>query len=109
MEINDYQTQIRDYIDYPLELGPYSIILSLQNNVGVLSDKLNVALKNDHGALTKEARMKCAISIGDILFDLTNITSELGYTMDDILSINLTKHRMGKEKEINEDKTNKNS
>lgn len=98
MEVNDYQNQIRDYVDYPLELGPFSIILSLQKNVGKLSEKLNDSLMNDHGQFTKEQTMKCIISLGDILFDLTNIATDLGYTMNDVISLNLTKHRLSQER-----------
>ena len=99
MEINDYQVQIRDYIDYPPELGPFSVILSLQNNVGNLSSKLNEALIKDHGNFTKENRMKTAISLGDILFDICNMAADLDYSMNDIISLNLMKHRMTIEKE----------
>ena len=51
MDINDYQKTIREYIDYPLELGPFSVILDLQNNVGALSNKLNDALVKDPNVL----------------------------------------------------------
>ena len=104
MEINDYQNQIREYIDYPPELGPFSIILSLQNNVGNLASKLNDALINDHGNFTKENRMKTAISLGDSLFDICNMAADLGYSMNDIISLNLMKHKMTAEKESNKDK-----
>jgi hypothetical protein len=54
MEINEYQSQIRDYGDYPLELGPFSVILSLQNNVGKLSAKL----KNERQQCAEEVIAK---------------------------------------------------
>ena len=104
MEINEYQNQIRDYIDYPKELGPFSVILSLQNNVGNLSNKLNDALINDHGNFSKENRMKTAISLGDILFDITNMATDLGYSMNDIISLNIMKHQMSNEKKKEDDK-----
>jgi hypothetical protein len=107
MEINDYQKQIRDYIDYPLTLGPFSVILDLQNNVGNLSAKLNDALIKDHGSFTKETKTKAAISIGDILFDLSNIAYDLGFSFNEIISLNLMKHRMNIEKQIKENETNK--
>lgn len=106
MEVNDYQNQIRDYVDYPEELGPFSVILSLQNNVGKLSEKLNDSLMNDHGQFSKELTMKCIISLGDILFDLTNIAFDLGYTMNDVISLNITKHRLAKDKEERAQKLN---
>lgn len=109
MEVNEYQTTIRNYVDYPQELGPFSVILSMQNNVGSLANKLNDALINDHGNFSKENRMKTAISLGDILFDLTNMATDLGYTMNDIISLNLMKHRMASEKEKEKEDNNKKS
>lgn len=102
MEVNEYQNQIRDYVEYPEELGPFSVILSLQNNVGKLAEKLNDSLTNDHGQFSKELTMKCIISLGDILFDLTNIAFDLGYTMNDVISLNITKHRLEKDKKEKE-------
>lgn len=104
MEVNEYQNQIRDYVEYPEELGPFSVILSLQNNVGKLAEKLNDSLTNDHGQFSKELTMKCIISLGDILFDLTNIAFDLGYTMNDVISLNITKHRLEKDKKEKEQK-----
>ena len=54
MEINDYQTQIRNYVDYPTDIGPFTTILDLSLNVGKLSDKLNKVLVNNHGSFSKE-------------------------------------------------------
>lgn len=105
MEVNDYQKQIRDYINYPVELGPFSVILSLQNNVGNLSLKLNDALTKDHGSFTKETKTKAAISLGDILFDLSNIAYDLGLSLNEIISLNLMKHRMNIEKQMKENES----
>ena len=61
MEINDYQKTIREYLDYPVEIGPFSVILDLQNNVGILANKLNDALIKDHGNFTKVTKTKAII------------------------------------------------
>lgn len=92
MDINDYQSQIRNFIDYPIEIGPFTVILDLQKNVGNLSEKLNKSLTTDHGSFSKEDKIKIAISLGDILYNVTNMASDLGLTMNDVVSINLTKH-----------------
>lgn len=92
MEINEYQTQIRNFADYPIDVGPFTVILELHHNVGRLSDKLNKVLIKDHGAFSKEDKFKVAISLGDILNNISNIATDLGLTMNDIISINLTKN-----------------
>ena len=92
MEVNDYQNEIRKYVNYPLELGPFTVILDLQSDIGKLSNKLNKVLVDNHGEFTKENKFKTAISLGDILFNITNIATDLGYTLNDIISINLMKY-----------------
>ncbi len=91
MDINEYQEKIKEYINYPQEIGPYSTILSLMENVGKLSEKLNTVLINDKGSFDKKSSLNVIISIGDILFDISNITRDIGYTMNDVISINLMK------------------
>jgi uncharacterized protein with PhoU and TrkA domain len=100
MDINDYQKTIREYIDYPLELGPFSVILDLQNNVGALSNKLNDALVKDHGNFTKVTKTKAIISLGDILNNICNIAYDLGFDMNDVIGMNITKHNMEVEKTL---------
>lgn len=98
MEISEYQTKAREWIDYPTEVGPYSIILALQEHVGILSGKLNKVLKQDGGQFTKEEATKAAISLGDILFDICNLAYDLKYNMDEVISLNILKHEMEQEK-----------
>lgn len=91
MEINEYQTQIRNFIEYPVEVGPFTVILELQKNVGNLSEKLNKVLINDHGSFSQEDKIKVAISLGDILNNISNIATDLNLSMNDVISINMTK------------------
>lgn len=105
MEINDYQKTIREYLDYPVELGPFSVILDLQNNIGILANKLNDALINDHGSFTKVTKTKAIISLGDILNNICNIAYDLGFDMNDVIGMNITKHNMEVEKKRKENES----
>lgn len=93
MDINTYQKTIREYINYPKEVGPYSVILSLSKNLGKLSEKLNDVLINNHGSFDDKKRMSTIITLGDILFDIVNMASDLDYNMNDVLSLNLMKYQ----------------
>jgi hypothetical protein len=103
MEINDYQAQIRNFIDYHTELGPFSVILELMNNVGILSSKLHKVLEVDKGTFSDLDKNKTIISLGDIIADISNIASDLNVSMDEILALNLRKQAMLKEKKIREE------
>lgn len=104
MEINDYQKQIREYADYPIELGPFTLILDMQSTLGNLSNKLNDSLINDHGNFTKKSKTNVAISLGNIFDDICNMAFDLGFTMNDIISLNMTRYNMENEKKNNANK-----
>ena len=97
MDINEYQTKIQEYKNYPEEIGHYSTILSLTKNIGRLSEKLNDVLINDQGNFDQRKSLNAIITLGDILFDITQMTSDLKYNMSDVISINLMKHDKEKE------------
>lgn len=91
MNINEYQENISQFIDYHKELGPFQLILRLSNSVGILSNKLFNILNDNHGEFTDEEKIKIAISLGDIIKDVSNIATDLNITMDEVLAINLKK------------------
>jgi len=103
MEISEYQAQIRNFIDYHTELGPFSIILNLMNNVGILSSKLHKVLEVDKGTFSDLDKNKTIISLGDILADISNIASDLNVSMEEVVALNLRKQAMLKEKKIREE------
>ena len=94
MNINEYQENIRQFANYHKELGPFQVILSLQNNVGILSGKLWNILENKNGEFTDEEKIKLAISLGDIINDVSNMASDLNASLDEILALNLKKIEM---------------
>ena len=92
MDINEYQSKIKEFKNYPDEIGPYSSILSLTKNLGKLSEKLNDVLINDHGNFDQRKSLNVIITLGDLLFDITQMASDLTYNMSDVVSLNLMKH-----------------
>ena len=91
MNINEYQDNIRQFANYHKELGPFEVILSLQNNVGLLSGKLHNILETGNGEFSDEEKVKLAISLGDILNDIANMASDLNITLDEVLALNIKK------------------
>ena len=100
MEFNVYQENARQFANYHKEVGPFSVILSLVSNVGNLSNKLYYALEGNEGGFSDEEKLKVAISLGDIVYDISNIAADLQINFDEIIALNLKKLEMAKEQEI---------
>ena len=105
MEFNVYQENARQFANYNKELGPFSVILNLVSNVGTLSNKLYYSLESSDGRFTTEEKLKVAISLGDIINDISNIAADLEINLDEIIALNLKKLEISKEQEL---KSNKN-
>ena len=100
MEINEYQAQIRNFAMYPKELGPYYTILGVTSETGNLANKLKELLNENKNGLDDKDKGKIAISIGDIMFWLSSMASDLGLEFDEIIALNLRKKALIKEKMI---------
>lgn len=92
MELNEFQTQLQNFGDYPHALGPYFTILGITSNTGKLSDKLANYVKdpNKHGFTDTEKNL-IAMSIGDILFWCLNMAADLKISFNDIAALELRK------------------
>lgn len=111
MELNDFQNQARQFIDYPVQIGPYASILALITNSGILSQKLYDTLQHIETPFTENEIKKISITIGDLLYDISNLASDLGLTLDECAALNIRKRSIIKEREIanmeNRNKINK--
>lgn len=99
MDFNTYQENARLFANYHKELGPYSVILDMINNIGILGGKLYTVLEQSNGTFTPDDKARVSISLGDIMNNIANIAADLGLTLDNIVSLNLRKMELSKSKE----------
>lgn len=102
MDAFEYQTQLRNFIDYPVELGPYYTILGIYDELGKLSEKLRESLKDKDGNFSDRDIQRLEISIGDIIFYLTCMCNDLNININQVLEMNLKKQNLIKQKRTNE-------
>jgi hypothetical protein len=102
MELNDCQLMLRNYIDYPPELGPFSCAFSLWTDTGRLSEKMHKVLEEKHGEFEDRDKSLVAISISDILFDISNIAYVMGYTLDDVVNLQIRKQELLRKQRLEE-------
>ena len=107
MEFNDYQEQVRNFVDYPVEIGPFSVIYGIMSDTGTLAYKLRGILEEKHGEFNDVDKVKIQITLGDILRNISNIASDLNISLEEVAAINLRKLALQKEKQLEAKETKK--
>ena len=89
MEFDEYQTEARKTAVYPPDVGLQYTTLGLAGEAGEVANKVKKVLRGD-GAIDKNAIQG---ELGDVLWYISNLATELGISMDDIAKENLAKLR----------------
>lgn len=66
-------------------------LLGLTNEAGEVAGKFKKILRDDHGFISEDKRKELGAEIGDVLWYVSNLASELGYGLEDIARENLAK------------------
>ena len=92
MELNDYQRESRKTALYP-EVGKNAIYptLGLVGEAGEVADKVKKILRDKKGIFDEESKEAIKFELGDVLWYLSQLSSELGYELEDIANANLQK------------------
>jgi len=89
----DYQKQSRKtwkYVDTKSDPIIYPC-LGLSNEVGEVLGKIKKVYRDNNGEFTDEIKKELKAELGDVLWYLTQICTELGLTLEDIAEYNLDK------------------
>ena len=92
MELNHYQRESRKTALYP-DVGCNAIYptLGLVGEAGEVADKVKKILRDRKGVFDKHSKDAIKYELGDVLWYLSQLTSELGFELDDVASANLKK------------------
>ena len=90
MEFNEYQKQSRKTAMYP-EIGKSFVYptLGLVGEAGEVAEKIKKVMRNDEGELSDEKRAELQKEIGDVLWYLAQLATELDLTLEDIAITNI--------------------
>ncbi len=88
----DYQQQSRKTAIYP-NMGKDLIYptLGLVGEAGEIAEKVKKMIRDDGGKLTAERRDLLKKELGDVLWYLAQLCTELGFDMDEVANHNLEK------------------
>ena len=94
MDLNTYQDAARLTALYP-DAGnnPIYPTLGLSGEAGEVADKVKKVLRDRGGHFDDAIRAEIALELGDVLWYVAQLASELGYELEDVANRNLQKLR----------------
>ncbi len=92
MEFNDYQRESRKTALYP-EVGRNVIYptLGIVGEAGEVADKVKKILRDKKGVFDEDSKDAIKFELGDVLWYISQLSSELGYELEEVANANLQK------------------
>jgi NTP pyrophosphatase (non-canonical NTP hydrolase) len=91
VEFSEYQRFSRRTAEYPREAWLSYPALGLAGEAGEVAEHAKKAIRDDAGTVTGERRAAMAKELGDVLWYVAQLASELGLELDQIAQDNLEK------------------
>ena len=95
MDFKTYQKKARVTALYP-NLGSNYIYptLGLVGEAGEVAEKVKKVIRDKNGIFDDESKKAIKKELGDVLWYLSNLSTELGFELDDVASVNLLKLKL---------------
>jgi NTP pyrophosphatase (non-canonical NTP hydrolase) len=91
MELSEYQRLSRRTAQYPREAWLAYPALGLAGEAGEVAEHAKKAIRDDAGAVGAERREQMAKELGDVLWYVAQLASELELDLDEVAQANLNK------------------
>lgn len=91
MDLAEYQRLSRRTAEYPREAWLAYPALGLAGEAGEVTEHAKKAIRDDDGQVTEERRAAMAKELGDVLWYVAQLASELQLDLDEIAQANLDK------------------
>ena len=91
MELSEYQHLSRRTAEYPRDAWLAYPALGLSGEAGEVAEHAKKAIRDDNGQITEERRAAMAKELGDVLWYVAQLASELRLDLDEIAQANLDK------------------
>ena len=95
MDFKTYQKKARETAQYP-DLGSNYIypILGLVGEAGEVAEKVKKVIRDKNGIFDDDAKIGISKELGDVLWYISNLCTELNFNLDDIALQNLEKLKL---------------
>ena len=100
MELNEYQKRALETALYPKEVRILYPTLGLTGEAGEVADKVKKVIRDNDGDFSVERRLEIAKELGDVLWYISTLANDLGYTLEEIVELNNRKLSSRKERGV---------
>jgi NTP pyrophosphatase (non-canonical NTP hydrolase) len=101
MNFSEYQTQSRVTARYPDQGNNLTYpTLGLCGEAGEVADKLKKIMRDDGGVVSEEKKQDLKIELGDVLWYIAQLSTELGFQLEDVAQTNIDKLRSRMERNM---------
>lgn len=100
MELSEYQRLSRSTAKYPRQEALTYPALGLAGEAGEFADHAKKVIRDDGGAITSQRREAMAKELGDVLWYVAQLASELDIELEQIAQDNLDKLRSRMERGV---------
>jgi NTP pyrophosphatase (non-canonical NTP hydrolase) len=91
VELAEYQRLSRRTAEYPRAAWLAYPALGLAGEAGEVAEHAKKAIRDDGGEITDERRAAMSKELGDVLWYVAQLATELGVDLDDVAQANLDK------------------
>ena len=91
MELSEYQALSRRTAEYPRDAWLAYPALGLAGEAGEVAEHAKKAIRDDGGEVSNERRDAMSKELGDVLWYVAQLASELGLELEDVAQANLDK------------------
>ena len=92
MDLNCYQVKARETAGYPnVGQNPIYPTLGLAGEAGEVADKVKKVLRDRNGIFDSTTKEAIKLELGDVLWYISQLSSELGISLEAVAQANLTK------------------
>jgi len=93
VELSDYQRLSRETAAYPREAWLAYPALGLAGEAGEVANDVKKVIRDDDGVVSGERRSQLAGELGDVLWYVAQLATELELDLEDVAGANLEKLR----------------
>jgi NTP pyrophosphatase (non-canonical NTP hydrolase) len=92
MNFKEYQEKSRKTAMYPNVGGNWAYpVMGLSGEAGEVSDKMKKVMRDDNNVVSEDKKMEVKKELGDVLWYVSQLASELGLSLDEIAEANIEK------------------
>ena len=91
MNFNEYQKESKKTVKYRADKKFEYLILGVCGEAGELAEKAKKLIRDKDGHMTDEDKEAFKKELGDVLWYISQISTELNFTLEDVAKSNLEK------------------